>query len=69
VSVLFFAPSKVFQIYFFRMYFFLILIGFFHGFIIAPIILSMYNTKKGFSASKELGPDSTYKLVNEILDK
>lgn len=51
------------------MYFFLILIGFFHGFVIAPIVLSMYYTKKGYTASKELGPDSTYKLVNEILDK
>lgn len=43
--------------------------GFFHGFVIAPIILSMYKSKKGYSASKELGPDSSYKLVNEILDK
>ena len=37
VIVLFFAPSKVFQVYYFRMYFFLILVGFFHGFILLPI--------------------------------
>ena len=43
--------------------------GFFHGFVIAPIILSMHNTKKGYSVSKDLGPDSTYRLVNDILDK
>jgi Niemann-Pick C1 protein len=45
VSVLLFAPSKVFQIYYFRMYFFLIIVGFFHGFMILPIFLTMFNLK------------------------
>lgn len=43
VFVLAFAPSKVFQIYYFRMYFFLILVGFFHGFVMLPLFLSYVN--------------------------
>ena len=43
VFVLGFAPSKVFQIYYFRMYFFLILVGFFHGFVLLPIFLTYFN--------------------------
>jgi hypothetical protein len=31
------------------MYFFLIVVGFFHGFIILPIVLSMINLRKGKS--------------------
>lgn len=48
VSVLLFAPSKVFQIYYFRMYFFLIIVGFFHGFMILPIFLTIFNLKPKF---------------------
>lgn len=43
VSVLLFAPSKLFQIYYFRMYFFLVVVGFYHGFIILPIFLTYVN--------------------------
>ena len=43
VIVLSFAPSKIFQIYYFRMFFFLILLGFFHGFVLLPIFLSYIN--------------------------
>jgi Niemann-Pick C1 protein len=46
VTVLLFAPSKVFQIYYFRMYFFLIIMGFFHGFMILPIFLTYVNIKR-----------------------
>ena len=46
ISVLLFAPSKVFQTYYFRMYFFLIIIGFFHGFMILPIYLTHLSLKK-----------------------
>jgi Niemann-Pick C1 protein len=46
VTVLLLAPSKIFQIYYFRMYFFLIVVGFFHGFIILPIFLRYVNLKK-----------------------
>ena len=54
VFVLAFAPSKVFQIYYFRMYFFLILVGFFHGFIMLPIFLTYVNIgeTKGIRLSK-----------------
>ncbi|MGL4948644.1 MAG: hypothetical protein ACRC42_04710 [Mycoplasma sp.] len=45
VFVLLFAPSKVFQIYYFRMYFFLILVGFFHGFMLLPLFLTYVNIK------------------------
>lgn len=58
VFVLLFAPSKVFQIYYFRMYFFLILVGFFHGFILLPLFLTYVNiaggTKNEVEASEEL---------------
>ncbi len=46
VTILLLAPSKIFQIYYFRMYFFLIVVGFFHGFIILPIFLRYVNLKK-----------------------
>jgi hypothetical protein len=53
------------------MYFFLILMGFFHGFVIAPIILSMYNPKKRRESldNKGLEPDSHYRLSEENLNK
>lgn len=46
VSVLLLAPSKVFQVYYFRMYFFLIVVGFFHGFVILPIFLRYVRLKR-----------------------
>lgn len=43
--------------------------GFFHGFVVAPIILSMYDykhiTKKSFSKDLGLGPDANYKLIHD----
>ena len=45
VFVLLFAPSKVFQIYYFRMYFFLIVVGFFHGFMLLPLFLTYVNIR------------------------
>lgn len=44
--ILLFAPSKAFKIYFFIMYFFLIIVGFFHGFVILPLFLSFVNIDK-----------------------
>ena len=46
VSVLLLAPSKVFQVYYFRMYFFLIVVGFFHGFVMLPIFLRYVSLKR-----------------------
>ena len=45
VFVLLFAASKVFQIYYFRMYFFLIVVGFFHGFMLLPLFLTYVNIR------------------------
>lgn len=36
-----FAPSKIFQLYYFRMFISLIVVGFLHGFILLPLFLSM----------------------------
>ena len=47
VFVLLFAASKVFQIYYFRMYFFLIVVGFFHGFMLLPLFLTYVNIRSG----------------------
>lgn len=43
VFVLFFSRSKVFQVYYFRMYFCLIIVGFFHGFVLLPLFLTHFN--------------------------
>ena len=40
VTVLSFAPSEVFRLYYFRMYMGIIVLGFFHGLALQPIILS-----------------------------
>lgn len=53
VFVLFFAPSKVFQVYYFRMYFFLIVVGFFHGFVLLPLFLSHVNIVENKSIGLE----------------
>ena len=63
VFVLFFAPSKVFQVYYFRMYFFLILVGFFHGFILLPLFLTYVNIA-GDSKKVEVGEEVKY-IENE----
>ena len=62
VFVLLFAPSKVFQIYYFRMYFFLIVVGFFHGFMLLPIFLTYVNV-----SSKDDEIDSELKFAQEDL--
>ena len=38
-----FGDCKLFQIYFFRMYFLISIVGIFHSFIILPIILTYIN--------------------------
>jgi Niemann-Pick C1 protein len=69
VSVLLFAPSKIFQIYYFRMYFFLILVGFFHGFMLLPIFLTMIDFKKRNSCltqQKEDNGTNSYITYNRL---
>lgn len=41
VSVLAFAPSTLFRLYYFRMYLFIILLGVFNGLMFLPILLSL----------------------------
>jgi len=41
VLVLAFAPSTLFQLYYFRMYIFIIIVGVFNGLAFLPVILSL----------------------------
>jgi Niemann-Pick C1 protein len=41
VSVLAFAPSTLFRLYYFRMYLFIIILGVFNGLMFLPILLSL----------------------------
>lgn len=40
VIVLAFAPSNLFRLYYFRMYFFIIILGLFNGLMLIPLLLS-----------------------------
>lgn len=42
VSVLAFAPSTIFRLYYFRMYITLIFLGSFHGLVFLPLVLSWF---------------------------
>ena len=66
VFVLLFAPSKVFQIYYFRMYFFLIVVGFFHGFMLLPIFLTYVNVR---SNDDEIDSELKFAQEDLITDK
>ena len=65
VFVLLFAASKVFQIYYFRMYFFLIVVGFFHGFMVLPLFLTYVNIRS--SGEKKKIKDSDLLISSEPL--
>ena len=65
VFVLLFAASKVFQIYCFRMYFFLIVVGFFHGFMLLPLFLTYVNIRS--SGEKKTIKDSDLLISSEPL--
>ena len=65
VFVLLFAASKVFQIYYFRMYFFLIVVGFFHGFMLLPLFLTYVNIRS--SGEKKKIKDSDLLISSEPL--
>jgi len=41
ILVLAFAPSALFQLYYFRMYLFIIILGVFNGLLFLPVVLSL----------------------------
>ncbi|TMW65057.1 hypothetical protein Poli38472_009224 [Pythium oligandrum] len=45
IGVLAFAPSMLFRVYFFRMYMGIVLLGFFHGMLLLPVLLSLFGQK------------------------
>jgi hypothetical protein len=46
ISVLAFAHSQLFQVFYFRMYFSILLLGFTHGLILLPVLLSYIGVRK-----------------------
>jgi Niemann-Pick C1 protein len=53
VSVLFFSRSEIFVVYYFKMYLALVLIGFLHGLVFLPVVLSL------------IGPPSRHVVILE----
>lgn len=45
IGVLAFAPSLLFRVYFFRMYMGIVVLGFFHGLVLLPVLLSLFGQK------------------------
>uniref|UniRef100_K3WTQ3 SSD domain-containing protein n=1 Tax=Globisporangium ultimum (strain ATCC 200006 / CBS 805.95 / DAOM BR144) TaxID=431595 RepID=K3WTQ3_GLOUD len=54
IGVLAFAPSMLFRVYFFRMYMGIVIIGFFYGMAVLPVVLSMYGQRESRFAKNDL---------------
>jgi Niemann-Pick C1 protein len=48
IGVLAFAPSMLFRVYFFRMYLGIVLLGFFHGMVLLPVLLSLFGQEAAY---------------------
>lgn len=63
VTVLGFAPSEVFRLYYFRMYMGIIVLGFFHGLALQPIILSYIGPKSEGKETKAKRHDQMLETI------
>lgn len=48
IGILAFAPSMLFRVYFFRMYMGIVILGFFYGMVLLPVLLSLFGQKAEF---------------------
>ena len=69
VIVLAFAPSTLFQLYYFRMYLFIIVFGAFNGLVFLPTILSLIGPKEDISYIIEQMKDKKFfRLTKQKLE-
>ena len=52
IMILAFSPSKIFEVFYFRMYLIIVLLGFFHGLLFLPIVLSYIGSKWVVTSSR-----------------